>query len=541
MEKHSKLIWILDTLIVSVFLYTIYLLGDGKHFLFPFYHNLKSVFPSLILLTALLFFKGFLHNEKITFFGFSPDSIYKSKLAVGIILGAILFVGKFPAFTTLPFSDSVGYIIPATQNVLDRNFDPITIPFWDIGHPPLLMELIALCWKIFGKSVWISHVPIFISAFISIYFLYLIGRHIYSPKIGFWASLLLLADPLFFSQSGQILMSIPLTAAITVCMWAFLSKRYVVYFITGSAAVLLKETGILIIPLLVLYQIFPLGEEKNPGKKVLDIFIAATPGLTFLAWIFYHYYRSGWLLFNPTFHREFFDWNLYPQQIKLYLSGLTLSEGAAWILTFFITFRVFIYIRNLRKLSEEKTRSFSETILLIVIVTGFIFMHALFSGYMLRYFLPVLGFYILLGTRSITGIMNSKSHLIILIALIASVAMWNQERGNLACSLKYMNMTRGHKEAIDYIKNNYPENTKILCDYFFRMAIVYKEGFYCPDKQFNSFRPTDSCADEWEIAVYNSIGHPDEPEMIKTKIIYSNARLKEKFVNGQVITEIYEK
>ena len=243
MEKNIKLIWWLDAAIVLMLLYLLYLLGDGRHFLFPYLYDLKNVYCLLILLIVLFLFKGFFQKDKITIFGFTPESIYENKLAVVIILGVTLFISKFPTFTILPFSDSAGYIVPASQNILGRNFDPVTIPFWDIGHPPLLMELIALSWKIFGKSVWASHIPIIISAFISVYFLYLIGKHIYSSKIGFWAALLFLVNSLFFSQSGRIQMEVPLTAAVILSVWAFLSRRYLFYFYCRKCICIIKRNG----------------------------------------------------------------------------------------------------------------------------------------------------------------------------------------------------------------------------------------------------------------------------------------------------------
>src|SRR3989344_1054382 len=112
----------------------------------------------------------------------------------------------------LPYHwDDFNYVIPAVDYVYNNAPTPF---LWEQGqgHPPFFYIFAGLIFKIFGDSLMVGHLIILIFSFLVILFTYLIGKELFSRKIGIIASLLLLFTPIFVSYSNLFYLEMPLTA-----------------------------------------------------------------------------------------------------------------------------------------------------------------------------------------------------------------------------------------------------------------------------------------------------------------------------------------
>ncbi len=536
--------FIVDLIFVIVLLHLLFLMGDGAHFLFPHLDLFYNTYIHQILIIFLIIIKALItriQNNNIAIFNTDIQNVVEKPWLVALVLASLLLIGKFSAFSIYPYWDAAAYIIPASTNILKNNFDPITDPFWDIGHPTLLMELIALSWKIFAKKVWASYLPTIICAYITLLFTYLVGRKMYSAIIGFWSAILLFSMPLFFAHSCQALMPIPVAAGVIVSVWAILEKRYFLYFISASAALLFEEMGFLIVPLLALNRFISKEENLNFLKRMANAVFAMTPGITLLIWISYHYHRTGWFLFNESFNRKFFDPIEYINIFCKFLRGMTVTFGGCWIITLAFLIWLVLYIKTFRKDKLSYSIEKAGTLLLLILLLGYFALHACFHEYIHRYMLPVAPFFFILGVKAIYDIFENKAKYILTLILVCSVAGWigTWKPGVTAeDTLAYMNIADRHRQAINHIKANYPEGTKILCNYGIGIGINFKESFYNPYKKYTTIQYLGGdVSDDWDVAIYdNTVSHFYD---LKCIIESSGAKLKAKFDNYGIVMAIY--
>ncbi len=91
----------------------------------------------------------------------------------------------------------------------------------DRGTPPLIPTTIASIWKITGKSEIAAKflsVSFSVLAIIATYFL---GKELFNERVGFFASLFLLTNPLFVFYAPKIYTDIPLALFITMSLYLF--------------------------------------------------------------------------------------------------------------------------------------------------------------------------------------------------------------------------------------------------------------------------------------------------------------------------------
>lgn len=218
-------------------------------------------------------------------------------LASLLILGTLFFVTKNDPF----FGDSISSISRAANLIYDSNFSQISYPEnLDPGHPTTYPLIQAVGWKIFGRSLWVSHLT---HLLFSIGCLYYFVR--WSNKEG-WGSyglvggILLLVTPLFVSQSVNPNMHLPLT---------FFSVGLVYALRFGKAwEQILFSSLLLVFHLQGLYYLAPIWlwwyltkQDKPQTKIIYGVKILLIPGLLFLGWLMYHHSITGWYLSSPDY------------------------------------------------------------------------------------------------------------------------------------------------------------------------------------------------------------------------------------------------
>lgn len=161
-------------------------------------------------------------------------------------LAAILLALHVP-YLRLPFHwDELGQFVPAALD-LYRDGAWVTHSTDPNVHPPGLMAVLALVWRVTGFSIAASRVTMLLIAAAGAYAAFLLAIRLGRGSAGapgFTAVALLLAAPMFYTQSMMVLLDMPAMGLTALALLLFLDGRYLACAGATVALVLVKETAL---------------------------------------------------------------------------------------------------------------------------------------------------------------------------------------------------------------------------------------------------------------------------------------------------------
>src|SRR5581483_9959532 len=163
-------------------------------------------------------------------------------------------------------------------------------------HPPGVEAYLALWYKAFGFAIPITRVAMLVVAGAGLLATFLLAIELSRGARGapaFLPPLLLLASPLFFTQSMMAQLDMPAMVLTLVALLLFLKKYYAAAAVACIALVLVKETGI-VAPFL-----FFLILLRERHFRPASYFVA--PALALGAWLLLLHHATGYWLGNPGF------------------------------------------------------------------------------------------------------------------------------------------------------------------------------------------------------------------------------------------------
>ena len=160
---------------------------------------------------------------------------------------AALLVAMHLPLLTLPFHwDELGQFVPAA---LDLYRDGALVPHSAVPnvHPPGVMLILALVWKVFGFSILSARLTMLAIAAAGVFFSFLLAIRLARKADGapaFAAVVFLMVAPLFYTQSMLVLLDMPAMTLTVLALLLFLDERYAACAAAATALVLVKETAI---------------------------------------------------------------------------------------------------------------------------------------------------------------------------------------------------------------------------------------------------------------------------------------------------------
>lgn len=104
------------------------------------------------------------------------------------------------------FGDAIASTSVAANTIYEANLQTLFYPIEaDPGHPTLYAYVLAVLWKLFGRSLWVAHVYAGIWALLLVFVFRKIARTLLEPDNVNRATLLLLLFPTYLSQSAMVL------------------------------------------------------------------------------------------------------------------------------------------------------------------------------------------------------------------------------------------------------------------------------------------------------------------------------------------------
>ena len=200
----------------------------------------------------------------------------------------------------LPFHwDELGQFAPAS---LDLYQDGSLVAHSTLPnvHPPGVMAIVALTWRIFGVSVISARVAMLVVASAGVLFSFLLAIRLCRGAVGapaFAAVLFLIASPIFFSQSEMILLDMPAMTFTTLALLLFLDERYAACALACTALVLIKETSITTPMVFGAWLLFR-------EKKIREALYFLAPAIALGGWLVLLHHKTGHWLGNDEFARD---------------------------------------------------------------------------------------------------------------------------------------------------------------------------------------------------------------------------------------------
>jgi len=238
-------------------------------------------------------------------------------------------------FLRLPyFWDEAGYYIPAALDFFHygRLIPSSTLPN---GHTPLVVIYLAMAWRTFGFLPLVTRTAMIAVAAGTLAGLYALSRRVANREIRCWSVLLLALSPLFFAQSTLAHLDLAAGLFTLLALLALLDGHPWTFALASTAAVLSKETAVILLPVAWIFSWWQRRRAAGPPARAWYVAYLA-PLLALIAWVgFYHHATGFW-----TGNREYLHYNLYStlHPVRALLTLLrrlyeTFVGGFNWLLT----------------------------------------------------------------------------------------------------------------------------------------------------------------------------------------------------------------
>jgi len=214
-------------------------------------------------------------------------------------------IGLFYFFLSmqLPFwGDSIASVSKAAVRIYEEGLlHPWNYPDADPGHPTLFPWLIALCWNIFGQSLWVAHGLVAL-CLIGVLKLAQNYMRLYDEKLQAWGLLLLAVSPLLVSQAMEISLALPLTLAYFAAIQGLKKDQKFLWVLSMIALSLLHLQGMMVLAALGLYDLMRSWPITLKWWKRAPYYLF--PLATFGLWALIHQHEFGWAIFTPNYGRS---------------------------------------------------------------------------------------------------------------------------------------------------------------------------------------------------------------------------------------------
>ncbi|HZX63012.1 MAG TPA: glycosyltransferase family 39 protein [Bacteroidales bacterium] len=388
-------------------------------------------------------------------------------LTAAVIL--VFFLIKLHDVNIPYYWDEMGVYVPAAFHMKDAGHISLLPgsldPLFSRGHPLLFTFCNALVFKIFGETITVGHLFALFLGIATLVLFFIIAKKLFNKKVAFFATVLLSFQPIFFTLSVQILPEMMLTFFTLVCIYGILKKKWVLFAIFGSLAMLTKESAI-VIPLtaLILLLIDSIRDKDFFTMKRFRLFLlGTTPLFVFGLFLIIQKIQNGWFLFPE--HMGYIHWEMekLSKGAERIFQDMFIWQGR-WMVgaSFLAGILLSLFSKTLK--IEPKGK-------IIYTFSLFIFLAFIFADinyYLTRYILYVIPFIIMGGTytaivlfeKIFPNLKTIRWGLIILFTGYGVVlGHKNMYKSPDTCDMSYKLVVNVSQQAIHWAEQNWSKNT----------------------------------------------------------------------------------
>jgi len=459
-------------------------------------------------------------------------------LTLAVILFILIF--KYPHLFLPHFWDEAWSYSPAVQYLVDHGLviTPAATPAeLSKGHPLFFFFLFATWMKVFGASLFVKHAFALLISIVLLGTLFFTVKKLFNPVVAALSVLFLAFQSLFLAQSSMMLPEMLLALLTVLTFYFYIRDKIVGYLICGSLLVLTKETGILLIVVILVYELILMIREgrmlKNFPHKLFRLSILFSPLFIFFLFILLQKWTYGWF-----FYPEHINFIKGPEtgrnQLEMYVNQLFVLHGQVFLLFLLIAA---LFVTIFRKGEWESSAKRTLTLMF-----SFFLVYLLFSSFNFfspRYLLSIAwilavfcGFFLFNAMRGRPG----RSYLAGI--LVAGILFYyaGHVKNNGDYDLGYVPAVSLQKHAVQYCEENGWYDRGIYCNFLMHDCLINKPGGFLKGKPFS--RVLVSLRDAPEFLIFNNI----EPDPEYGKVVGNeNYLLLKRFTGSWMWVEIYSR
>lgn len=352
----------------------------------------------------------------------------------------------------LPYHwDSAIFVINSAKNFLDTNCSNFINIGSDFAHPPFFTLLLSLWWRIFGFSIFSSHILNFFMLPLLLIINFLIAKIVFKSKsLAFFSSIFLGTIPFVLHEYGNIYVDLPMAILVnwSIYFWLLGKKFWSSIFL--SLAILTKLPAIIVLLSYIIFEVN--GKDKFNFKKYFYLLI---PVLVFVIWLWYHNKITGWMFYKPErISVRPTDFVSFFVSLHTVLKYFFVSQGR-YLISLLAMF-------SLVKLKIEKRKiETSVTFLFWIVFFGILFFT--FMGELnFRYTLFMLPSFLVSSLYLIEKVFSKKNlWIFIFVQTVVFMYYWNPVKNQKYEyefrpyeDLSYINMIHVFSESAKYLENN---------------------------------------------------------------------------------------
>jgi len=229
------------------------------------------------------------------------------------LLVITLFAGKIPFFWNMVRYSEIAHFY------LDNNFSSLSLPIeYDNGNPPFYGLYFAIIWKIFGKSLFISHLAFYPFIFGMIWQVYRLSKKIIPAQLIPLVLIVLTVEPTIFTQSllmgYDIILLFLFLLAINQLME---NKRNFILSLTLLLMTMISIRAVFMLAAIFTIEIYLWKRTKDYVIKSVKLLIYFPAIIFLLVWYTIRYQETGFLFssFNNPGHRQWIDLSMMIRNI----------------------------------------------------------------------------------------------------------------------------------------------------------------------------------------------------------------------------------
>ena len=295
----------------------------------------------------------------------------KRVLLISLTIFIIVKVFLIPFSTPLWWDEAWAY--GRTIDYLinhDITFLPNSAPdSFSRGHPLLIHSIVAFLLQYLGQNSFSIHLIIFAINLFSVIAIWLFLKEFIKSEIFLLLSLLLIIlQPAFITQSGMLLVEVPLIGLFFYSIYFYYNNKYFVSTLMLSFSLLVKETAIIfVMPLLFLILYRSYKVRNNIGHFFKISAVNLSPLLSPILYYFLQFILKGYLLFPEHTANTSFDIQTIFEKLTGFSANCFIYQGRNVYLIGFILSLIYAYFNRKLYLEHILILIFSIMIIYILI------------------------------------------------------------------------------------------------------------------------------------------------------------------------------
>lgn len=441
--------------------------------------------------------------------------MYKKEFWPHWLLLALLVVFaafKIPTLDTPYFWDELGVYVPGALKMKDNGtigLLPSSLePLYSRGHPLLFVFSQASWFHLIGDTPAAGHAFSVLLALSTLAVFFYCAKDLFGASVALMASLLLAVQPMFFAMAGVVLPEMMLTLFTVPAVWAIVRNRWGIFALSGSLALMTKESAIVLPPvgMLIIFADSLRARQVFSAATFRKYLFVTVPFMVYAVFLLIQKKQNGWFFFPE--HMGYLRWDSsFFDQIATVFRDMFFAQGR--VLIGLMVLFVVMYDNKSQKSEARAINIFSPFVLVCILFSALNF-------YLARYMLFALPFVVLMGTVGVRWLLERVDQRWryaaggCFFALCTTLHVLSMDGGKFAdtSDMSYLHLVRAQKEAIVWLENQPWRDSLIEANFPMFQAIGDMRNGYL------SVKPITTSKNYEKRAAYGLLFHFKEDESL---------------------------